>query len=159
MTTVACPACHNDSTARKDGKPRRHPCVPSPNPADIALPWPRPTLSKNEVRRTHYQAEAKARRLAIDEARWAIRAARRELVPYADVTLHWRMPNRGRRDGDGAQWQLSVCLDALVEEGVLHDDSWVCVRHSGVTTHAPEPGMPGGMWLEVSEVEENADAS
>ena len=45
----------------------------------------------------------------------------------------------------------AVCLDALVLEGVLTDDSWRYVAHSGVTRHAPVPGMPGALWLAVTD--------
>jgi hypothetical protein len=40
-----------------------------------------------------------------------------------------------------------------VLEGVLPDDSWVHVVHSGVTCHPPEPGMPGALWLTIEEVQ------
>ena len=154
MTTVACPTCHNDYAARKDGQPRKHPCVPGPNPGDVGLPWPTPPLTANQQRRMHHMAEASLKRAMLEDARWAIRAAKPAPLLYADVVLHWRMPDRRKRDGDGAQPTLKVVLDALVKEGVLHDDSWICVRHSGVTTHAPQAGMPGGMWVEISEVKE-----
>ncbi|MDR7253732.1 hypothetical protein J2X46_002722 [Nocardioides sp. BE266] len=44
---------------------------------------------------------------------------------------------------------LSACLDALVLEEVLPDDSWSHVLHSGVTVHDPIEGQPGAMWLTV----------
>ena len=68
------------------------------------------------------------------------------------VILNWRVPNKVRRDGDGAQPTLSLILDALVLEGVLPDDSWRFVRHSGITCHEPVKGKPGAMWLSVEAV-------
>jgi len=119
----------------------------------IELPmWPMPPLTQNGLRRMHFQAEAKAKAKALTEARWAIRAARLPLMAGANVVLHWRMPDKRRRDGDGAAPTLKVCLDALVHEGVLHDDSWVEVPHSGITCHPPTPGQPGAMWLTVEAV-------
>lgn len=160
MTTAPCPACRREYTvSTRTGRLRKHPCNPAPDDRDIALPWPIAPLTQNQLRRLHPLREAALKKTALNEARWAIRAAKPTPLIYADVVLHWRMPDRRRRDGDGAAPTLKVVLDALVKEGVLPEDSWVCVRHSGVTTHAPEPGMPGGMWLELNEVEESADAS
>ena len=158
MTTTLCHDCGGSYAARKDGQPRKHRCDLIP-PGDIALPWPTAPITQNQLRRMHPLREAALKKAALAEARWAIRAAKPAMLIYADVVLHWRMPDRRRRDGDGAAPTLKVALDALVHEGVLPEDSWVCVRHSGVTTHPPVKGMPGGMWLELNEVEENADAS
>lgn len=119
----------------------------------IALPWPVPPLTKNSVRRMHHHAEAKIRRRTVDEARWIIRAAGLERRAGANVVLHWRMPDRRRRDGDGAAPTLAACIDALVLEEVLPDDSWVHVPHSGITCHAPEPNKPGAMWLTLTDPE------
>lgn len=117
----------------------------------IALPWTAPPLTQNGLRRTHHMAEAKAKAHALHEARYMIRAANVAPMAGAIVILHWRMPDRRRRDGDGAAPTLKVCLDALVKEGVLHDDSWVEVPHSGVTTHAPIKGKPGALWLSLTD--------
>lgn len=118
----------------------------------IELPFDDPPLTKNRVRRMHHHAEAKIRRQSMESVRWAIRAAKVAPLERAIVVLHWRVPNRHRRDGDGAQPTLSFCLDALVLEGVLPDDSWKFVAHSGITTHDPIPKQPGAMWLTVSPV-------
>ena len=117
----------------------------------VELPWFAPPLSQNALRRMHYHAEAKLKRESLEQARWAIKAANLEPMVGANVTLHWRMPDRRRRDGDGAAPTLKVCLDALVAEGVLPDDSWVHVPHSGVTTHPPLHMEPGSLWLELTD--------
>jgi crossover junction endodeoxyribonuclease RusA len=153
-----CLACGGDYAARADGTPRKHPCHGTPV-GDIALPWTTAPLTQNQLRRMHPLREAAFKRTMLAEVRWTIRAAKPEPLIYADVTLHWRMPDRRRRDGDGAAPTLKICLDALVHEGVLPEDSWVHVRHSGVTTHPPIKGMPGGMWLEVRPVKEGDDAA
>lgn len=119
----------------------------------VPLPcWTSPPITKNEVRRQHHHAEAKARAKAMTECRWAIKAARLTPVDRATVILNWSMPDKRRRDGDGASPTLAVCLDALVAEGVLPDDSWRYVAHSGVTCHPPVPGQPGALWLTVTAI-------
>lgn len=117
----------------------------------IPLPWTTPPLTKNAVRRMHYQTEAKARRVIVEAATWL---ARTHLEPMtgANVTLHWRMADKRRRDGDGAAPTLAACIDGLVRAGVLPDDSWVHVPHSGVTCHPPIKGKPGALWLEIEEL-------
>lgn len=122
----------------------------------IALPWTTAPLTQNGLRRMHHHAEAKAKATALAEARWAVKAARLPFMTGAVVILNWQMGDRRRRDGDGAAPTLKVCLDALVAEGVLHDDSWVEVPHSGVTCHPPIPGQPGAMWLALTPIGEVA---
>lgn len=123
----------------------------------IPLVWTAPPITKNDTRRhgNHHAMRHKWAN-ALGEARWAIRAARPEPLEHAVVTLHWRQPDRRRRDGDGAAPTLSACLDALVLEEVLPDDSWQHVLHSGVTCHPPVAGQPAAMWLTVDEPEEPA---
>ena len=123
----------------------------------IPLPWDAPPITQNGLRRMHHMAEASAKRCALLEARSAIRATNGlGFMAGAVVILNWRMPDKRRRDGDGAAPTLKVCLDALVKEGVLHDDSWVEVPHSGITVHPPIPKQPGAMWLAVSPVPEES---
>lgn len=114
-------------------------------------------MTKNKVRRMHYQAEAKLRAKTIEAARWAIRQTKPAPMVGAIVVLNWRMATRRRQDGDGAAPTLAAVIDALVLEGVLPDDSWVCVPHSGVTCHPPTKGEPGAMW--VSLFDPDAEAS
>ena len=117
----------------------------------IPLPWTAPPITQNGLRRMHHHAEAKAKAKALSEARWAVRAVRPPFMAGAVVILNWQMTDRRRRDGDGAAPTLKVCLDALVAEGVLNDDSWVEVPHSGVTCHPPVKGEPGAMWLTLDD--------
>ena len=63
-----------------------------------------------------------------------------------------RDPARRRDDG----WALPGTGDP---EGVLPDDSWVHVVHSGVTCHPPIPGQPGAMWLAISDPDKEASCS
>jgi hypothetical protein len=120
----------------------------------IPLPWSKPPLTQNQLRRMHHMVEARGKADALGVARNAIKAEHIKPMAGAIVILHWRMADRRRQDGDGAAPTLKVCLDALVKEGVLHDDSWVEVPHSGVTTHPPIPGQPGSLWLELTDPDE-----
>lgn len=122
----------------------------------VTLPWTAPPITQNELRRMHHHAEAKAKAKALAEARWAIKKAKPPFMAGAIVILNWQMTDRRRRDGDGAAPTLKVCLDALVAEGVLHDDSWVEVPHSGVTCHPPIKGQPGSMWLTLTDPDKEA---
>ena len=120
----------------------------------IDLPWTKPPLTKNDTRRHgHHHAMRAKWDAALTDARWAIRAAKvPQQTGLSDVTLHWRQPDRRRRDPDGAALTLSACLDALVAEGVLVDDSWVWVGAVTVRTHEPTKGTPGALWLEIRQV-------
>ncbi len=116
----------------------------------IPLPWTdTPPLTQNGLRRMHHHAEGKAKKAALEAARWAIRAAKPPRLIGCDVHLHWRMPDRRRRDADSAAPTLKVALDALVAEGVLEDDSWPYVPTCGVVTHPPDD-RPGALWLVLS---------
>ena len=117
----------------------------------IDLPFDAPPITKNKVRRMHYQAEAKLRADVIAQVRWSIKAARITPIVGANVVLHWRVKNKRRQDGDGADPFKAACIDALVLEGVLPDDTWVCVPFSGVQVHPPSDEGPA-TWLELTDI-------
>lgn len=114
----------------------------------IQLPWQKPPLAQND--RQHHMVKAKAFAAAKDDARWAIRAARVAPIVGAVVTLHYRVPDKRRRDADGPAPTLKAVLDALVAEGVLPDDSWVCVPSCAVVIHPPQG--PPAMWLALTDI-------
>lgn len=116
----------------------------------IPLPWTKPPLSQND--RQHHHVKAKAVAAALTEARLAIRAARVKAMVGANITLHYRVADKRRRDADNLAVVLKVVQDALVAEGVICDDSWVCVPHSGQTIHPPN-GEPAAMWVELERLE------
>lgn len=115
----------------------------------VPLPWQVLPLSQNRRENMHRLAVAKVKKLMLADAIRAIEAVAPEPVDRCVVVLNWRQPDRRGRDGDGAAPALKACLDALTKTGVIPDDSWRHVRHSGVTTHDPEPGLPGRFWLTV----------
>lgn len=114
----------------------------------INLPWDRPPLRAND--RRSWQSQHRARSAALDTARWAVRSARLTPLDGAEVTLHYRVPDRRRRDTDGPEPTKKVCIDALVLEGVLPDDDWTHVPASIVRIHPPD-GRPA-MWLELTDI-------
>lgn len=115
----------------------------------VSLPWDKPPLTLNA--RQHHHVKAKATAAALLQARAAVRAARIPPMVGANITLHYVPPDRRRRDADNMSPVLKVCQDALVLEGVLRDDSWVCVPHSGQTIHPPNTAGPS-MWLTLEEL-------
>lgn len=114
----------------------------------IPLPWPKPPLSQND-RDERNRGGARKIATAKAEARMAIRSARVRPIVGCEITLHYRVPDRRRRDADNLAVLLKVCQDALVDEGVIPRDDWVCVPHSGQTIHPPQPGQPSALWLEL----------
>lgn len=117
----------------------------------IPLPWPKPPLSQNDRDERNKGGSRKIRE-AKEQARWAIRAAKVQPIVGAEVTLHYRVPDRRRRDADNLAVLLKVCQDALVLEGVLPRDDWVCVPHSGQTIHPPDG--PSALWIELDNITE-----
>jgi hypothetical protein len=116
----------------------------------IPLPWTSPPLRQND--RQHHMVKAQAFATALEQARWAIRAAKPAPMIGADVTLHYRVPDRRIRDSDGIAPTLKVVLDALVAEKVLPRDDWVHVPHSGQRIHEPSDEGPA-MWVTLDELE------
>ena len=113
-------------------------------PTTVRLGWDRPPLSLND--RQHHHAKAKAYAQAVEDARWCIRRDRPRVdsLPVA-VALHWRVPDRRRRDPDNLAGTLKACLDALVAESVIPDDGWQYVRRVSCEIHPPDGDA--AMWL------------
>lgn len=118
------------------------------------LPWRTPPLRAND--RRSWQAQHRAFQQALTEARWAVRAARLSPVQTADVTLHYRPATRRRQDADGIAPTLKPCLDALVAEGVLTDDSSAYVTRAAQVIHPPN-GEPSALWIELTETTARQD--
>jgi crossover junction endodeoxyribonuclease RusA len=120
----------------------------------IPLPWERPPITLNPgLRSSSPYVKAAQVRHAKAEAVTAILAA--DVAPMAGVivTLHYRVPDRRRRDADNLAATLKVVQDALVVAGVLVEDSWVTVPESRQRIHPPIKGMPGSLWLTLEAVD------
>jgi crossover junction endodeoxyribonuclease RusA len=115
----------------------------------IPLPWSKPPLTGNRTRGNPY-ARAKEVDMAKGDAILAVVRADIAPVVGANVTLHFRPKDKRRRDADGLFPTLKVCLDALVAEGVLPDDSWVHVPAATCRIHPPN-GQPAAMWLTLTD--------
>lgn len=116
----------------------------------VPLPWSNPPLSGNRTRGNPH-ARAEEVKTAKEQARWAIRAARLPKLAGANITLCLRVGDMRRRDADNLAPTLKVCQDALVLEGVLPDDSWVCVP-SATCRILPPASEPAAMWLAVESL-------
>lgn len=116
----------------------------------VDLPWTSPPISPNGSR-MHPHAHAGRVRGVLDAARYAIRNAHLEPVDRAHVELHWRIPDKRRRDADNLLALLKPCLDALVKERVLKDDSFRYVPAVTCCIHPPN-GDPASLWLVIEEI-------
>ena len=129
VTAVSAPAFTEDHRSRdvlldhSDGRSHDHPPHPPHLAASPTQPERPPQLAGTTPRIPN----------RLNEARWAIRAATNRTIhplPKGDaltqyiVTLHWRIPDRRIRDADGMATTYKACADALVQEGILTDDSW-----------------------------------
>lgn len=121
----------------------------------VPLIWSKPPLTGNRTRGNPY-ARANEVKAAKEDARHAIRMNMPKPVVGAEVTLHFRPKDKRRRDADGLAPTLKVCLDALVLEGVLPDDSWIHVPAATCRIHPPN-GEPAAMWLELDVLTEYED--
>lgn len=121
-------------------------------PIRIGLPWVAPPLTLNPGLRSE-NPHAKAARVRRAKVEAVAAIAGTGWVPGAVVTLHYRVPDKRRRDADNLAATLKVCQDALVEAGVLTEDSWVTVPASGQRIHPPIKGQPGALWLVLSAPE------
>lgn len=131
--------------------------VTEPKTQLVPLNWPKPPLTQNQVRRQHYYAEAAAKKQAITEARWAIRAAKVTPMAEANVRLHYRPGTKRLCDADGLGPTLKVALDALVAEEIVLDDNYLYVPEASIRIHKPLTGLPGALWLELIEPQPNPD--
>jgi crossover junction endodeoxyribonuclease RusA len=120
----------------------------------IPLPWSKPPLTGNRTRGNPY-ARANEVKVALLEARYAIRDAKPAPMVGANITLHFRTKDRRRRDADGMYPTLKAVQDALVLEGVLPDDSWVCVPSATCRIHEPD-GIGPAMWVELADPDKDA---
>ena len=121
----------------------------APDTITIPLPWDRPPLSQND--RLHHRVKALKVAAVLGEARGAITVVNIKPIVGAEVILHYRVADKRRRDADNLAVVLKVCQDALVAEGVIPRDDWVCIPASGQRIHPPN-GEPAALWLELTHV-------
>lgn len=123
--------------------------------SSIVIPlavWTKPPISQND-RDERKRGGARKIAEAKEVARLCIRKAKVRPIVGAVVTLHYRVPDKRRRDADNLAVVLKICQDALVDEGVIPRDDWVHVPRSGCEIHPPN-GEPPALWLELTEITE-----
>lgn len=120
----------------------------------IPLFWTKPPITLNPgLRSSNVHAKAAGVRAAKGEAWGAIVAAGiPKRIPGVEITLHYRVPDRRRRDADNLAPTLKVCQDALVAAGVLVEDSWVTVPSATCRIHPPSDEGPA-LWLTLEEIQ------
>jgi len=87
----------------------------------IELPYVKPPLSLND--RMHWRKKSSITSALRSATTLLLRAKRVPPLEYAVVRLEWVVPTRTRRDSDNPIATLKVCADALVDAGVLPDDT------------------------------------
>lgn len=121
----------------------------------VPLPWvkpPVPTLNAG-LRSSSVHAKAGTVRAAKSQAGQAIRRSRvPKGIAGVELTLHYRVPDRRRRDADNLAPTLKVCQDALVATGVIFEDSWITVPSATCRIHPPTDEGPA-LWLEIEEIQ------
>ena len=110
----------------------------------VDLPWKRPPLTGNDRGHTRWSPFKTVKA----QAHGSILAAHPPPTERAEVTLHWLIPDKRRRDADNLAPTLKACLDALVLAEVLPDDGWQHVPFAGCRIHPPD-GSPARMWLTI----------
>ena len=113
----------------------------------IVLPWSSPPLSLND--RTHWRVKAKT----TADIRGTVATMCRHTIaplPACDVVLTYNPRDRRRRDADNLVGLLKVACDAIVDAGVVTDDTPdLMVKHMPVIG----PVVKGGrLTLTVTEV-------
>lgn len=116
----------------------------------LTLPYAKPPLSLNDRGQTRGARQARSRTAA--EVKASVRLLARGLGPFEaiHVRLHYRPPDRIRRDADNLVATLKPCIDGLVAAGVVRDDSPRYVDWSAPLIHEPTPDRRPLVWLEVT---------
>lgn len=112
----------------------------------VPLPWQTPPLNLNDryTNRIAYAGKIAAVR---EDTGWVIKAAK---VPACDrirVTLHYRPRDARRRDEDNLVATMKPCCDAIVDVGIVDDDTPRFMVKVMPVIH--EPGEPHGLWLTI----------
>jgi crossover junction endodeoxyribonuclease RusA len=124
----------------------------------LTLPYTKPPLSLNDRGQTpgaRARRSEVAARLKSDTAHLA-RAANIGPQQAIHVRLHYRPPDRIRRDADNLVATLKPCIDGLVVAGVVPDDSPAFVDWSAPRIHEPTEDRKPLLWLTVTAAEGEA---
>lgn len=87
----------------------------------ITLPYERPPLNLNQ--RHHWTVRSRITKQIREQGGWLMRAAHIPPLRNATVGLNWTVPDRRRRDTDNPILTLKPLADAMVDAGILPDDT------------------------------------
>lgn len=118
----------------------------------ITLPYPKPPLSLNDRGQT---PGARAARSAVaatikHDVKALAKSAGIGPQEHIHVRLHYRPPNRIRRDADNLVATLKPCLDGLVAAEIIPDDTPQHLDWSAPRIHEPVTSREPLLWLTVT---------
>ncbi len=117
----------------------------------VSLPFTK-ALSLND--RMNHWVKAKAVAEWRQAAHWSAKAARIPACGRIRVTLHYIPAQNRRRDPDNLIAGFKPAVDALVDAGVVPDDTLQFVEREYPVIHVPDPTIVGGrFWLTVVQLE------
>jgi crossover junction endodeoxyribonuclease RusA len=129
--------------------------APTAQAVTIELPWHEPPLSLNDRHATRIveaAAIAKVRR----DAGWIVKSVRARLgrPAHVRVELRYQPRRRGRRDEDNLTATYKPVCDAIVDAGIVPDDTGEYMTKVLPALVPPQPGQRHGrMWLIITPAE------
>ena len=116
----------------------------------ILLPWDTPPLSLND-RHASKAAEAALIARVRRDAGWTVKAKRIGHPPHVTVEMRSQPRRRGRRDTDNIVATLKPVCDAIVDAGVVDDDTPEYMTKVMPTIVAPTRSQrTGRLWLIIT---------
>jgi crossover junction endodeoxyribonuclease RusA len=118
----------------------------------VELPVPlvadKPPLTANQ--RLHHMDKARRAKLVREHVAWRARQAGLSPQDYIIVQLHYQPADRRRRDPSNLVPTQKPAVDALVDAGVVPDDTPQYVGELMPVIHEPGGGVLPRLWLAVS---------
>lgn len=121
----------------------------------IVLPWPKPPLTLNQRGQTPGARAAHSAKVQMIRRTVALLARGIGSHDRIHVRLHYRQPDRRRRDADNLIPTQKACVDGLVDAGVIPDDCDPFLDWSRPQLHPPVKGEPGQLWLVITTEEKD----
>ena len=117
---------------------------------ELAVPLvaDKPALTANQ--RLHHMEKARRTRLVREHVAWRARQAGVQPQDYVVVQLHYQPADRRRRDPSNLVPTQKPAVDALVDAGVVPDDTPRYVGELMPVILDPSPWSTPRMWLAVS---------
>lgn len=114
----------------------------------VPLVADKPPLTANQ--RLHHMEKARRTKLVREHVAWRARQAGLKPQDYIVVQLHYQPADRRRRDPSNLVPTQKPSVDALVDAGVVRDDTPEYVSELMPVIHDPLPWSSPRMWLAVS---------